>query len=81
MEEIRRIGAGRREKGEIIMVKMKNKKMKRRIVRDKWKLKGDEVWIEEDLKMGRKEDKMEIETNYDKGGMEGKKDEVGGKGI
>lgn len=47
MEKIRKIGADRREKGETVIIKLESEKMKRRIMRDKWKLKGDEVWIED----------------------------------
>lgn len=47
MEKIRKIGAGRREKGETVIIKLESEEMKRRIMRDKWKLKGDGVWIED----------------------------------
>lgn len=54
VEEIRKIKTGRREKGEIVIMKLESEEMKRRIMRDKWKLKGDEMWIEEDLTEERK---------------------------
>lgn len=47
MEKIRKIGADRREKGETVIIKLESEEMKRRIMRDKWKLKGDGVWIED----------------------------------
>ncbi|KAL6265789.1 hypothetical protein P5V15_002602 [Pogonomyrmex californicus] len=78
VEEIRRIEAGRKEKGEMIIIKLKSEETRRRIMGDKWKLKGNEVRIE---KMTWEErNKMEIKADCDKGGMEGIKGEGGGRG-
>lgn len=44
VEEIKRIERGRREKGDMIVMKMRNKVMKRKILANKWRLKGGETW-------------------------------------
>ncbi|XP_032689113.1 golgin subfamily A member 6-like protein 22 [Odontomachus brunneus] len=49
IDEVRKIKAGRKEKGEMVIVRMTSEEVKRRILESKWKLKGKDVWIEEDL--------------------------------
>ncbi|XP_032688392.1 golgin subfamily A member 6-like protein 6 [Odontomachus brunneus] len=49
IDEVRKIEAGRKEKGEMVIVRMTSEEVKRRILESKWKLKGKDVWIEEDL--------------------------------
>jgi len=57
VEEIKRIEAGRKEKGSRVsrVVKVGSEKEKRRIMQNKlnWKLKGEELW-EDDLTRGKK---------------------------
>lgn len=48
IEEIKKIKTGREERGEMLLVKVKTEKNKRRIMKYKKKLKGRDVWIEED---------------------------------
>ncbi|XP_025074097.1 apical junction molecule-like [Pogonomyrmex barbatus] len=59
VDEIRRIGRSKREKGDMIIVKMRIEVMKRKILANKWKLKGRETWIE-DLTWGERRSKWEI---------------------
>jgi len=49
VEEVRRIEGGKREKGDMVIVKMATKEAKREIMANKWRLRGKEIWIEEDL--------------------------------
>jgi len=49
VEEVRRIDGGKREKGDMVIVKMATKEAKREVMVNKWRLKGKEIWIEEDL--------------------------------
>lgn len=47
--ELRRLGQGGKIKVEMVIVKLENEEMKKKIIRNKWRLRGEEVWIEEDL--------------------------------
>jgi len=49
VEDVRRIDGGKREKGDMVIVKMATKEAKREVMVNKWRLKGKEIWIEEDL--------------------------------
>ncbi|XP_018369775.1 PREDICTED: uncharacterized protein LOC108765514 [Trachymyrmex cornetzi] len=49
VEKIRKIKAGRQEKGWMVMVMLGSVENKGKIIRNKWKLKGRDIWIEEDL--------------------------------
>lgn len=46
---MRRIGIGSREKGSMVIARMESKNMKTEVLGDKRKLKGKDVWVEEDL--------------------------------
>jgi len=46
---VKRAGAEGGDRGGILIVKVSSKEKKRRILQNKWKLKGEEMWIEEDL--------------------------------
>jgi len=49
VKEIRRIETGRKEKGNRTIVRVENEDEKAKIMQNKWKLKGGELWIEDDL--------------------------------
>lgn len=49
MEEIRKINTTRDDKGNMMIITLKTEKMKRKILKNKRRLRGKEVWIEEDL--------------------------------
>jgi len=49
VEEVRKIEAGKTERGNKVIVKLRSEDMRRRIVMNKWKLKGGEIWVEEDI--------------------------------
>lgn len=49
IEEIRMVKTGKEEKGKMVIVKLRKEDSKRRILENNGKLKGREVWIEEDL--------------------------------
>lgn len=48
VEEIRRIGMGREERREMVVVKLGNEKEKQSIMENKKKLRGKDIWIHED---------------------------------
>lgn len=48
VEEIRRIGEGREERREMVVVKLGNEKEKQSIMENKKKLRGKDIWIHED---------------------------------
>lgn len=56
VEEIRKIEAGKRERGNMVMVKVGSEDEKRRIMQSKWKLKGKDIWVEKNLTWGGEED-------------------------
>jgi len=49
VKEIRRIETGRKEIGSRAIVRVESEDEKTRIMQNKWKLKGGELWIEDDL--------------------------------
>jgi len=49
VEEIKRVRAGGGRGGGIVIVKVGSEKEKKGIMQSKWRLKGEEMWIEEDL--------------------------------
>lgn len=49
IEKIRKIEADRQEKGWMVVITLENLKDKGNIIRNKWKLKERNIWIEEDL--------------------------------
>lgn len=73
IEEMRRIRAGRKDRGEMVIVKMKNEEVKRRIMRNKWKLREEEVWIEEDLTWEERRRRWKMRQFALNGEMRGKK--------
>lgn len=81
VEEVRRVEAGRREKGSMLVVKVQSEWMKRNILMNKWKLKGREVWIEEDLTWEERRIKWKIGQVALKEKLKGKKIRVGQQGI
>lgn len=56
IEEIRKIEAGRKDKGRMVVVRLRNEEEKRRIMGMKWKLRGEDIWIEDDLTWKRREE-------------------------
>lgn len=48
IEEIKEIKAGKEEKGRMVIVKVKSDESRRKILENKRKLRGKEVWIEKD---------------------------------
>jgi len=49
VEEVRNIQAGKTEKGRLVIVRLKSEDMRGRVLSNKRKLKGGEIWIDEDL--------------------------------
>jgi len=49
VEEVRNIEAGKAERGNLVVVRLKSKDMRRRVFMNKLKLKGGEIWMKEDL--------------------------------
>jgi len=49
VEEVRSIQAGKTEKGRLVIVRLKSEEMRGRVLSNKRKLKGGEIWIDEDL--------------------------------
>lgn len=60
MDEIRRMKTGREERGELVTVRMGSEVIKRRVLENKRKLKGKEIWIEEDLTFREKKMKWRL---------------------
>lgn len=55
VEEIRRIGVGREERREMVVVKLGNEKEKQSIMENKKKLRGKDIWIHRRTGHGKKE--------------------------
>lgn len=48
IEDLRRIKTGREEWGQLVVVKLKSEEARKKILENKSRLKGREIWIEED---------------------------------
>jgi len=81
IEEIRRIEAGKKEKGSMIVVRVENEEAKRNIVRNKWKLKGGDIWIEEDLTWEERRIKWRIREIARRERIQGKRIRMGQEGL
>jgi len=77
IEEIRRIVAGKNERGSMIVVRVENEDMKRNIMRNNWKLKGRAIWIEEDLTWEERKIKWKIREMAKREGIQGKRVRMG----
>lgn len=49
VEDVRRVEAGRTDKGNMLLVKVGSKEEKKVIMSKKWRLRKEKVWIEGDL--------------------------------
>lgn len=76
IEEIRKIEAGRREKGDMA-VKVGSEEEKSRIMRNKWKLRDESTWIEEDLTWEERKIKWRVNQIAWKVREEGKRVRIG----
>jgi len=81
IEEIRRIEAGKKERGSMIVVRVENEEAKRNIVRNKWKLKGGDIWIEEDLTWEERRIKWRIREIARRERIQGKRIRMGQEGL
>lgn len=73
IEGIKELRTGREERGEMILVKLKDEEMKREVMRNKGKLKGKEIWIEEDLIFRERRIKRNLRRIAEEERREGKK--------
>lgn len=48
IKEVKKVGAGRGDKGEMVVVKLGNEDERKEIMEGKKKLRGKKVWISED---------------------------------
>lgn len=71
--DIRKIKTGREEKGEMIVVKLREEEMKREVMRNKGKLKGKEIWIEEDQTFRERRIKWKLRRIAEEERREGKR--------
>ncbi|XP_071578691.1 uncharacterized protein [Temnothorax nylanderi] len=77
IEEIRKIDAGRREKGGMAVVRVGSEEEKARIIRNKWKLRDGGIWIEEDLTWEERRIKWRVNQIAWKARGEGKRVRIG----
>ncbi|XP_077278817.1 uncharacterized protein LOC143906545 isoform X2 [Temnothorax americanus] len=77
IEEIRKIEAGRREKGGMALVKVGSEEEKAKIMRNKWKLRDENTWIDEDLTWEERRIKWKINQVAWKARGEGKRVRIG----
>lgn len=47
IEEVKKVEPGSGEKGLMVIARLGNEDMRRKILRNKWRLKGKEIWIED----------------------------------
>lgn len=76
-EEIRKIELGGKKKGNLLIVKVGSEEEKRRVMQNKWKLKGGDIWIEEDLTWEERKIKWMIRRVAWKEEAEGRRVRVG----
>lgn len=48
IDEVKEVKAGKEEKGKMVIVRLKSEEDKKKILENERKLKGKEIWIEED---------------------------------
>ncbi|KYN10055.1 hypothetical protein ALC57_17744 [Trachymyrmex cornetzi] len=79
IEKVRRIEAGRQERRWMGVVTLGGVEDKGKILKNKWKLKGRDIWIEEDLTWKERKMRRRIEQGWSKGGCGLK--EIGENGM
>jgi len=81
VEEIKRVGAGGRSRGGIVIIKVESEKEKRGIMQNKWRLRGVEVWIEEDLTWEKRKVRWKIRQLAIRKETRGKRMRMGDRGL
>lgn len=66
IENVREIRAGNEEKGRMVLVKLKTEEDRRKVLENKKKIKGKEIWIEEDLTYGERKMKWKLRGRLQK---------------
>lgn len=49
IEDIKKIDIGKKDKDSLVVIKVGSEEEKSRIMQNKWKLKGSEIWLNDDL--------------------------------
>jgi len=71
IEERRTIEVSKKEKGSMIVMRIENEEIKRSILRNKWKLKKGDIWIEENLTWEERRIKWKIREVARREGIQG----------
>lgn len=77
LEGIRKVEAGKAGKGGMTVVKVDCEEEKKKVMENKWKLKGEELWIDNDLTWEERRVRWRIRQIAREIEMEGKKAKVG----
>jgi len=78
---VRIIQAGKTERGKLVVVRLQSEDMRRRVLMNKRKLKGGEIWIEEDLTWEERRMRWRIRRIAREEEMKGKRVRVTQEGI
>jgi len=81
VEEVRKIEAGKTERGNMVIAKLGSEDMRRRILMNKWKLKGGEIWVEADLTWEERRIKWNIRRIVKREELRGKRVRVYQRGV
>ncbi|XP_011706307.1 PREDICTED: golgin subfamily A member 6-like protein 22, partial [Wasmannia auropunctata] len=81
IEDIRKLDVGKREKGDMVVVRVGSEDMKRNILLNKWRLKGKDWWIEEDLTWEERRIRWCIRQVAKKEEMKGKRVKAEQRGV
>jgi len=81
VEEVKNIQAGKTEKGRLVVVRLMSEDMRRRVLRNKGKLKGGEIWIEEDLTWEERKKRWKIRRIAREEEVKGKRVRVNQEGV
>jgi len=71
IEERRTIEVSKKEKGSMIVMRIENEEIKRSILRNKWKLKKGDIWIEKNLTWEERRIKWKIREVARREGIQG----------
>lgn len=77
LEEIRKVEAGKASKGAMIIVKVGSEGEKRKVMENKWKLRGEEIWIDNDLTWEERRVRWRIRQMAREIELEGKRVKIG----
>lgn len=81
IEDIRKIEAGKMDKGGLVVIKVGSEGERREVLRNKWKLRGENVWIEEDLTWEERKVRWKLRELVSEQRSEGKLARLGQGGV